>query len=126
MLLYGSYKSSSVGIGLTIYCMSGILWDLGGIPWDPTHRGIYAASCMDICVGSQLDPKGSHMIPLKVALPSSHRDLMPTDDGATALEQQDVRTPCQDEFGGLANELKTAIQGSAATLKRAACKRAYS
>ena len=46
--------------------MSGILWDLGGIPWDPTHRGIYAASCMDICVGSQLDPKGSHMIPLKV------------------------------------------------------------
>jgi hypothetical protein len=67
MLLYGSYKSSSVGIGLTIYCMSGILWDLGGIPWDPTHRGIYAASCMDICVGSQLDPKGSHMIPLKVA-----------------------------------------------------------
>ena len=45
---------------------------------------------------------------------------MPTDDGATALEQQDVRTPCQDEFGGLANELKTAIQRSAAALKRAA------
>ena len=82
MLLYGSYKSSSVGIGLTIYCMSRILWD-------PTPRGIYTASCMDICVGSKLDPKGSHKIPLKVATIEPSRDLMPTDDGASALEQQD-------------------------------------
>ena len=55
--------------------LSRILWDPSRIPWDPTPRGIYTASCMGICVGSQLDPTGSHAryFPTgKAAIPCMH------------------------------------------------------
>ena len=68
LLLYGSFKSINASIGLRIYRIVGILWDPSRISWDPTPRGIYTASCMGMCVGSQQDPKGSHKIPLPMLL----------------------------------------------------------